>query len=199
MKTVEASGKSLTEAITNGIKTFGVKESEVNYEVISQTEEETKIRLTIKEPRQYLCALTDFVLTSIGFRPNILVTKDDRGFYINIKTKYGDSLLIGKTGETLWALQYLLSRLAKRFYPNIKILVDVNSYRQKRNNFLKKKAEAIALIVLQTGKEMAMDPMTKREEQIVVNKLNEIKGVKMYAIGKGANRNIIIAPVDELH
>ncbi|MBA7547055.1 hypothetical protein ES705_39457 [subsurface metagenome] len=65
------------------------------------------------------------------------------------------------------------------------------------NNFLRKKAEAIACIVLQTGREMALDPLTKKEQQIVESKLSEIKGVKIYAIGKGVSKNVIIAPNNE--
>jgi len=85
----------------------------------------------------------------------------------------------------------------KRFYPNLKILVDVSGYRMRRTNFLKKKAEAIACIVLQTGREMALDPLTRREQQIVEGRLSEIKGVKLYTIGKGVSKNVIIAPSDE--
>jgi spoIIIJ-associated protein len=199
MKVVEASGKDLNEAIENGIKKLSVRQDEVNHEIISQDENETKVKLTIKEPHQHLIALTTFILTSCGFKPTISVTKDDRGLYLNIKTRHTDAILIGKKGETLWSLQYLISRLMKRFHPNLKILVDVGSYRMRRNNFLKKKAEAIARIVLQTGREMALDPLTRREQQIVEAKLSEIKGVKIYSIGKGVSKNVIIAPNDESH
>jgi spoIIIJ-associated protein len=199
MKAVEASGKDLNEAIEKGIQELKVRQEEVDHEIISQDENETKIKLTVKEPRQHLIALTHFMLTSCGFKPTINVTKDDRGFYLNIKTKHTDAILIGKKGETLWSLQYLISRLMKRFHPNLKILVDVGGYRMRRNNFLKKKAEAIARIVLQTGREMALDPLTRREQQIVESTLSEIKGVKLYTIGKGVSKNVIIAPSDESH
>jgi spoIIIJ-associated protein len=194
MKTAEASGKTLDEALSNGRKVLGVIKDEIDYEVIAQTPEETKVKITIKEPRLYLTALTSYLLETCGFRANILVIKDTRGFHVNIKTKQAHSILIGTKGETLWALQYLISRLAKRFYPNLNILVDVNNYRLKRNSFLKKKAEAIAHIVIQTGKEMALDPLTKREEQLVLEALTIVKGIKTYTLGKGTNRNIIIAP-----
>ncbi|MGB9720203.1 MAG: R3H domain-containing nucleic acid-binding protein [bacterium] len=197
MKTIEATGKDLNEAIAQGIKILGVIQDEITYEILSQSETETKVKITIKEPRQYLQTLTNYVLTSMGFKVGITVTKDEQGFNISIKTRHADSLLIGKNGENLWALQYIISRLVKRFYSNIKILVDVNGYRQHRNNFLRKKAEAIARIVLQTGREMALDPMTPREERIVTNKINELKGVKLYSIGRGSNRTIIIAPTVE--
>jgi spoIIIJ-associated protein len=199
MKVVEASGKDLNEAIEKGLHELKVRQDEVDHEILSQDENETKIKLTIKEPRQHLIALTNFMLTSCGFKPTINVTKDDRGLYLNIKTKHTDAILIGKKGETLWSLQYLISRLMKRFHPNLKILVDVGGYRMRRNNFLKKKAEAIARIVLQTGREMALDPLTRREQQVVENTLKEIKGVKLYTIGKGVSKNVIIAPSDESH
>jgi spoIIIJ-associated protein len=197
MKTVEASGADLNEAIENGIKILRVRKEEIDYEVLSQSDEETKIMITIKEPRQHLFELASFILSSCGFKPNVTISKDDKGLYLNIKTKRTDAILIGKKGETLWSLQYLISRLMKRFHPNLKILVDVGGYRMRRNNFLRKKAEAIARIVLQTGREMALDPLTKKEQQIVESKLEEIKGVKIYTIGKGVSKNVIIAPSDE--
>lgn len=197
MRLTEASGKNLDEAIDSGLKTLKVRQDEVEYELISETEDEVKIKMEVKEPRQHLLEVTKFILESCGFRPNINISKDDKGFYVNIKTRHADAILIGKKGETLWALQYIITRLIKRFHPNLKILVDVSGYRMRRTNFLKKKAEAIARIVLQTGREMALDPLTKREQQIVEGKLSEIKGVKLYSIGKGASKNVIIAPNDE--
>ena len=194
---VEASGKDINEAIENGIKILKVRKEEIDYEITSQNDEETVVKLTIKEPHQHLHELATFILNSCGFKPNIEITKDDKGLYLNIKTRHTDAILIGRKGETLWSLQYLISRLMKRFHPNLKILVDVGSYRMRRNNFLRKKAEAIACIVLQTGREMALDPLTKKEQQIVETKLSEIKGVKIYTIGKGVSKNVIIAPNNE--
>ncbi len=199
MRMTEASGKNLEEAIENGLKTLRVRQEEVEYETLSEEEGEVKIKMEVKEPRQHLLELSKFILEGCGFKPNINITKDDKGFYLNIKTRHADAILIGKKGETLWALQYIITRLMKRFHPNLKILVDVSGYRMRRTNFLKKKAEAIAHIVLQTGREMALDPLTKREQQIVESKLSEIKGVKIYSIGKGASKNVIIAPNDESH
>ena len=197
MKVVESKGKDLNEAIETGLTTLRVRKEEVEYEVISETEEEVAVKVTIKEPRKHLQELTNFILTCCGFRPTISIVRDGKGLYVNIKTKHTDAILIGKKGETLWALQYLISRLMKRFHPNLKILVDVGGYRMRRNNFLKKKAEAIARIVHDTGREMALDPLTKKEQQIVESKLSEIKGVKIYTIGKRVSKNVIIAPSDE--
>lgn len=197
MKMIEAIGKDLNDAIAQGIKTLGVTQDEVTYEILSQNETETKVKITIKEPHQYLQILTNYILSSMGFKVNITVNKDEQGFNVNIRTRHADALLIGKNGENFWALQYIISRLTRRFYSNIKVLININNYRQRRANFLRKKAEAIARIVLQTGREMALDPMTPREEIIVATKINELKGVKLYVVGRGGNRTVIIAPTNE--
>lgn len=197
MKVAEVKGKDLNEAIQEGLNILRVRKEEIDYEILSETEEEVTVKVTIKEPRKHLQELTNFILASCGFKPMISIVRDGKGLYVNIKTKHTDAILIGKKGETLWALQYLISRLMKRFHPNLKILVDVGGYRMRRNNFLKKKAEAIARIVLETHREMALDPLTKKEQQIVESKLSEIKGVKIYTIGKGVSKNVIIAPSDD--
>jgi predicted RNA-binding protein Jag len=87
MKTAEASGTDLTDAIENGIKILRVRREEVDYEIISETDDATQVKVTIKEPHQHLSELASFILTSCGFKPNITVTKDDKGLYLNIKTK----------------------------------------------------------------------------------------------------------------
>lgn len=196
-QTIESTGTNLEDVVSKGIKELGVTRDEVTYEILSQSEAETKVRLSIKEPRQYLAVLANYFLNYMGFKSNVSIVKDEHGYIVNIRTRHAEPILIGKNGETLWALQHLISRRARRFYSNIKVLVDVNGYRAKRNNFLRKKAEVIARIVLQTGREMAFDPLTPREERLVMNKINEIKGVKVYTIGKGPNRNLVIAPSSE--
>lgn len=197
MKSIEATGKTRAEAVASGLAALRARPEEVDQEVIVEVPEETRVRITIKEPRQYLHELTNYLLNSLGFRTTINVNKDEHGFYISVHTRQYRSLLIGKNGETLKSLQYLVSRLAKRFYSNINVLVDVNDYRMKRVDFLNKKAEAVANIVIATKREMALDPMTKREEEMVTERLRRITGIKVYSIGKGPNRSLIIAPGHE--
>lgn len=74
------------------------------------------------------------------------------------------------------------------------IIVDVGGYKQRRENFLRKKALAIAKIVLDTGREMALDPLTDKERKIVAQALSEMKTVRHYTIGSGYRKNVIIAP-----
>ncbi|MBN2621019.1 Jag N-terminal domain-containing protein, partial [candidate division WOR-3 bacterium] len=92
MKVVETSGKDLNEALEIGLNTLKVRKEEVDYEVLSETEEQTMVRVTIKEPRKHLQELTNFILTNCGFKPTISISRDGKGLYCNIKTKHTDAI-----------------------------------------------------------------------------------------------------------
>lgn len=130
-----------------------------------------------------------------GLRGKVEVKKTDQGYYANIKTRGSDGILIGKQGETLKAIHYLCKIILKRKYRDLpKILVDVGGYKMRRVNFLKKKAFAIAKIVLENRREMALDLLTEKELKFVREALNSVEGIKIYTIGSGYRKNVIIAP-----
>ncbi len=140
------------------------------------------------------------ILTLAGIRARIDVREfrpDEgrEGIYVNIKTKSSDGLLIGRKGGTLRDIQYIIKAiLAKKYEKLPLIFLDVGGYRLRRENYVKKKAIAIAKIVKETGKEMAMDPLTEREVRLVMRTLEGLEGITAYTIGKGRNKNVVIAP-----
>lgn len=130
-----------------------------------------------------------------GLRGKVEVKKTDQGYYANIRTRGSDGILIGKQGETLKAIHYLCKIILKRKYGTLpKILVDVGGYKMRRVNFLKKKALAIAKIVLENRREMALDLLTDKELKSVKETLDPVEGIKVYTIGSGYKKNVIIAP-----
>ena len=136
--------------------------------------------------------ITDYA----GFRVKMELKKTDDGYYVNIHTRSSDGIIIGKRGETLRALQYLLKAILKRRYPDFNhITLDVGGYRLRRENFLRKKALAIAKIVLETKREMALDPLTDKERTVVEEVLRPLTGIRSYTIGSGIRKNVIVAPV----
>lgn len=130
-----------------------------------------------------------------GIRGRVDIEYKDGGYYVNIQTRSSAGLLIGRRGETLRALQYLVRAiLGRRRSRQPKVVVDVGGYRLRRENFLRKKALAIARIVLETRREMALDLMTDRERMIVEEALTQIPEVWSYTIGSGPRKNVIVAP-----
>ncbi|MEO0225446.1 MAG: Jag N-terminal domain-containing protein [candidate division WOR-3 bacterium] len=196
MNEIEIVGKTVDEALDNAARELRVKKEALKYEIVSSNEQETKIKASIRNLEQEISDLTKYLVTSLGFKVNIETKKDDNGYYVNIRTRHSDGLLIGRKGDTLAALQHLVLRIMRRTYPDIKILIDVGGYRMRRENFLRRKTEAIARIVQATGREMALDPLTEKERQVVEKTLSRISGVRSYTIGSGVKQNVIIAPAE---
>lgn len=106
-------------------------------------------------------------------------------------------MLIGRSGETLRALQLVVQSILQHRYAKMPaVIVDVGNYKQRRENFLRKKSMAIAKVVKETGREMMLDPLTDKERKLVEQTLADIDGVRSYTIGTGYRKNVIIAPVD---
>ncbi|RKX69349.1 hypothetical protein DRP53_08435 [candidate division WOR-3 bacterium] len=197
MREIEVTGKTEAEALDEALKALKAEREEVNVERTSESEDGVTLRVSFKGPEESVKALIRYFLEELGFKGSVKIKRDSRGLYLNIKTKRSDRLLIGKHGETLFALQYLISRLIRKDYPTLSVLIDVGGYRMRRQNYLRKKAEAVARIVVETGKEMAMDPLTEKERRIVEEVLKGIDGVTCYTIGSGHKQNLIIVPVHE--
>ncbi|HID32745.1 MAG TPA: hypothetical protein EYP24_05150 [bacterium (Candidatus Stahlbacteria)] len=197
MREIEVSGKTEDEALSLALQALKAEREEVNVERTSESEDGVSLRVSFKGPEESVKALLRFFLIELGFRGVVKIKRDVRGLYLNIKTKRSDRILIGKHGETLFALQYLISRLIRKDYPTLSVLIDVGGYRMRRQNYLRKKAEAVARIVVETGKEMAMDPLTEKERRVVEEVLKDIDGVTCYTVGSGYKQNVIIVPVHE--
>ncbi|TET22642.1 MAG: hypothetical protein E3J71_05120 [Candidatus Stahlbacteria bacterium] len=138
------------------------------------------------------------IVSLAGFRARIEWRKrSENEYYVNARTRRWDGLLIGRLGETLRALQLVVQSILQHRYgktPNV--IVDVGGYKQRRENFLRKKSMAIAKIVKETGREMMLDPLTDKERKLAEQTLAGIEGVRSYTIGTGYRKNVIIAPVD---
>ena len=135
------------------------------------------------------------ILNFIGVKAKLEVKQTEQGYYANIKSRYSNGLLIGHRGMTLRSIQYLTHVIVQRKYENMPgLMVDVSGYRMRRQNFLCKKALAITKIVLETGREMALDQLNDREFESVEKALASLPNIKVYTVGSGIRKNVIIAP-----
>ena len=104
-------------------------------------------------------------------------------------------LLIGRRGETLRSLQFLLNLLvSRRVQKWPQIVVDVGNYRQRRQESLEGLARRMAERVRQTGRPMVLEPMAAYERRIVHLALREDKTIYTESSGEGENRKIVIFP-----
>lgn len=104
-------------------------------------------------------------------------------------------VLIGKRGKTLAALQYLAETYA--FYRSgerERVVVDVNDYRHRRREWLRREALRAARQALRTGKPQRLEPMTAYERYVVHTTIQEVAGVTSASEGKEPFRRVVIYP-----
>ena len=117
---------------------------------------------------------------------------DESILTLNIKTDK-DSLLIGKRGKTLDAVQYLTNVIYnKKKEKRIKIILDVENYRKKRVLALEKLARNLALKVRKTRKETILEQMNPYERKIIHAALQDEKDIETESIGFGVFKKIKI-------
>lgn len=108
------------------------------------------------------------------------------------------SILIGKNGQTLKALQSIIrSHVYKLIGSYPYILLDVSNYQEKRNSNLEYLARKIAKEVIRTKHEVVMDNMNSYERRIIHNCLTNFKGVQTISEGVEPNRHIIVKPKED--
>ncbi|MGQ9928385.1 MAG: RNA-binding cell elongation regulator Jag/EloR [Chloroflexaceae bacterium] len=107
-------------------------------------------------------------------------------------------LLIGRRGDTLRSLQFLLNLLvSRRVQKWPQIVVDVGNYRQRRQESLEGLARRMAERVRQTGRPIMLEPMAAYERRIVHLALREDKTIYTESTGEGENRKIVIYPAKQ--
>ena len=107
-----------------------------------------------------------------------------------------DGTLIGRRGETLDSIQYLLRLSVNKGIDDDKhrkVSVNIGNYREKRNDNLRSLAHRSAKQVLKYGRNVVLDPMNPYERRIVHTAIQEIEGVTSHSIGQDAGRKVIIS------
>ena len=118
------------------------------------------------------------------------------GRYVNITVDGPDvSYLVGRRGEVINALQYLLNVISTRRLQNgVRVVLEGNDYRKKRQEVLTKLATQIAEEVAKRGEEAVLDALPAFERRVVHKALSEFPGVVTYSEGEEPNRRVVIAP-----
>ena len=121
-----------------------------------------------------------------------------QGRYVNVTIDGKDaSYLVGKHGEVINALQYLVNIVSNRRFRNgIRATIECNDYRRKREEQLIGLAKQISAQVIERNEECVLDALPAFERRIVHRALQEIEGVSTYSEGEEPNRRVVIAPAE---
>lgn len=202
MKKYEYSGKTYEEAIQNA--KIGLQELEENL-IIHKKEEKSGLfskKVTIEVIRKDEIAefIKEYILEltkNIGFHVKLEVKKREDSVQFQI---YADNnaLLIGKNGRNMEALNNIVRQAVQtEIGQPYKMTIDVNDYKEKKQEQLVRLAKKIAKEVGKTKIEAKLDPMNSYERRLIHNELSSHKYVTTESRGEEPNRYIVIKPRED--
>ena len=103
-------------------------------------------------------------------------------------------LLIGRRGQTLQALQFLVNLIVRKQFEGVRVVLDVEDYRQRRELQLRGRATTIAKRVAETNRSITLEPMPPADRRIIHTSLTDHPGVSTESTGEGEGRKVTIMP-----
>ena len=204
MTSVEKTGKTIGEAVALALSELEVGIDRIDYEVLEEPSRGflgfigtklAKVRVTVKpiDPmkvaQEFLENIFDLMKLEVQIEK---ISKQDNTIF-NIR---GNDLgiLIGKHGQTLDALQYLTNLTANRDTDSkVRIVLDVEDYRQRRADTLTRLASRLADNVRRRGEKVVLEPMSSNERKIIHMALQNDQRIVTYSEGEEPYRKVVIA------
>jgi len=192
---VELKEKALTE-LNASVDELYIRESEEAGGFLKSK----KYKLEIVTKDDVVKYVKDFIVDVVkymGVSVNIEAKRREKYIQINLFSE-NSSILIGKNGRTLEAMQTLIKNsLLNKTGFRINVIIDVEDYKEKINKNLEYNVKKIAYEVRKTGVEAKLDPMNSYERRIVHNAIGKIKGVTTKSEGEEPNRCVVIRKEEE--
>lgn len=199
---IEKTGKTVQEAVQAALEELNTDESRVDIEVLDEGNKGifgiignkmARIRVTLRESRgEKARNFLQDVFGKMNLNAGIDIKEDDDSVTLKIKGK-DIGIIIGRRGETLDSLQYLSSLVINKDKGSYKrVVLDVENYRQKREETLEKLANRLAERVIKYKKNITLEPMNPYERRIIHSSLQNNKYVETYSVGDEPNRKVVI-------
>ena len=225
MKSIEISARTVAEAIQLALAQLGKDRDEVAIEVLEAggDDEEALVRVTVVDDdevaqvsQEQPTAENDVEKLSRRILEELLERMDVQAYVTAVRTtvpgQRGEpeetitlhvegadeeamGLLIGRRGETLRSVQFMVNLLVSRKVQKWpQVVVDVGNYRQRRQESLEGLARRMAERVRQSGRPLTLEPMGAYERRIVHLALRADPTVYTESTGEGENRKVVIYP-----
>lgn len=207
---IEKEGKTVSEATISACEELGVPRSDIDVEVLEEGskgvlgigEKLAKVRVTVKtdsvsekglKAKKTLETIISYLVST--FSVSLSENTDKIKLEINLSDDKG--LLIGRRGETLKALEYIVGRISSKNTEagrDKKVFVDVDGYISKKEETVSKKVQDAVRRVRKTKKPYTLDKLPSHERKIAYITLKREKGVNYETVVDGDYKKIIIKP-----
>ncbi|MDO5557228.1 MAG: RNA-binding cell elongation regulator Jag/EloR [Clostridia bacterium] len=214
-------GRTTNEAIENGLKELKVSRDMVEIKILEENKKNffsilnprvVRVELTLKKQKvkkeyqvnteniEDVKKLTEKFIYDFIKKLNISEIEvntiiEDGCIKVNLRGKEL-GFLIGHRGECLQSFQTIVSSIVnKNINPRIRVIVDIEEYREKREKTLKELADKISKTVYKTGKSVTLEPMSAYERKIIHSRLQDNKRIRTHSIGEEPNRRLVIEKI----
>jgi len=221
MDFIEVEGKTYEEAIKKASQELNAEEKDLDIDVKEVDTKgilgllgSKKIRITarlkttatpepletpeypenIEEPEEYGKKFLEEVSKFVGLSFSVRATKTKDRLTFLVQSDHGD-IFIGKDGDVLESLQYILRlAIAKRYKQGLKLLIDINGYREKRKKSLTVMAKRLADRVKRTGRPLKTDPLNPYERRVIHTLFKHNKNINTKSEGFKGSKKVVISP-----
>ncbi len=178
-------------------------------EAVTETAEEVVCNGELPPVQEKVVEFLNTIIADMGVQATANVVRIDERLSENSKTLEKDihieitgkglGMLIGRHGDVLDSLQYLSNIVVGRYpkkadkHEYIRIVLDIENYRSKREDTLKALARRMASKVLATGRNFTLEPMSSYERRIIHSEIQQVSGVHTFSVGTENNRRVVIA------
>ena len=203
---IEVSAKTVSEAITEACLKFGVTSDRLDYQIVEEGSsgflgigsKPAVIKAAVKVEKLSVEDVAKHFLRDVFGAMNMEVALDikydEEGKALDIELA-GDEMgvLIGKRGQTLDSLQYLVSLVVNKETDDyIRVKVDTEDYRQRRKETLENLAKNIAYKVKKTRRPVTLEPMNPYERRIIHSALQNDKYISTHSEGDEPFRKVVV-------
>ena len=198
---IEVEENTTEEALEAALKELGVSRDQVSVKVIHEPTKGilglgaklAKIRVTLKEDISSTPeAVLHEILSHMGLEAEIESQIINGSVHLTVSSD-NPGILIGKHGQTLNAVEYLLNCILNRSsLVKKKVFVDAEGYRERREQMLIDLAYRAAAKVKQTHQEIVLDPMPPRDRRIIHVTLQSDEHIRTYSRGEGIMRRVAV-------
>jgi len=203
MTTVEKVGRTVDEAVEEALKDFNTTRDQVEIRILDAGSKgvfgigakPVRVKVSFEDsPESAAKRFLSQILGHMGLDVEIDVTLKEKQIYINLKGK-NMGILIGKRGQTLDSLQYLVNLVInKGDQQYIGVMLDTENYRKRRRETLENLASNLAKKARMTRRPVVLEPMNPYERRIIHATLQNDRQVSTYSEGDEPFRNVVIVP-----
>src|ERR1043166_3914492 len=178
MRSIEQSGTTVEDATRQALAALGAAEEDVEIEVLESDGPEARGRVNLKAPEdgngkpedagEIARSVLARILVAMGLESQVYLKGEEEGS-IRLEVAGPDmGVVIGKHGSTINALQYLVGLIAhKRIGERVRVVVDAEDYRSRRERTLQELAYTYARRVKESGQEAVLDALQSYERRII--------------------------------